>query len=418
MTSRCFFGGLWSAGTVAGKVRWRTFRPLVLARFACLPRGGLEPEVHAAASCRWALMGTSGRRAAKGREAGVPPSGTAISVSPDVEEHLIRYGLDVPRISLRFPRLKKYSLERVKQVTSFLEDELRVDVRRVVTSRPDVLGASPAAIAQRVNFLQSRKVDVVAVANAFPSVLQHSVATLQRKFDAIDSLGTDAAQMINQQPMVLRIGPSKLAAANNTLGHNPSSSIPETGQASGAVLSAQAHFLKSFGLDSSEVLSKWPQLRCTPIECMQAVVDYLLKEGVDVKKVLKHEHQILCYRLPVVQEKISFLRDSGLNVVKHISYNPHVLHYSVNQKLQPTLNFVLNDMQRSRRDVDMFPGLWCFSLKHRIRPRFFYLKSLGKEDCPLNRMLFYGDQKFTELVAGHDTVHFQMWKSEHFPLAS
>eukprot|EP00667_Euglena_gracilis_P017050 EG_transcript_17919 len=346
MTSRCFFGGLWFSGSVAGKVRWTTFRPLVLARFASLPRGGhcqFEPEVHAAASCRWALMSTSGRRVAKGRE--TPPSGgasaaPAVPVHPDVEEHLTRYGLDVPRISLRHPSLKNYNLERVKQITSFLEDGLRVDVRRVVTGRPKILGANTAVIAERVKFLQSRKVDVAAVANAFPTILVHSIAALRQKFDAIDSFGMDAAQVINQEPMVLRIGTSKVAASSHTLAYNSSS---------GSVLLPQAQFLHSFGLDPPEVFSKSPQLQFIPIENMQAVVDYLQEEGVNVKKVLKCTHKILYYRLPVLQEKVSFLRDSDLDVVKHINYNPHVLTCSIDRKLQPVLNFVLTDMGRSQR---------------------------------------------------------------------
>eukprot|EP00667_Euglena_gracilis_P023606 EG_transcript_26735 len=233
MTARCFIGSLWPLWSVAGKVRWATFRSLILARLACLPRGGhcrLEPDGHSAASCKWALMSTSGRRATKGRDTALRR--TALTAPVTTSEHLIRYGLDVPRISFRHPRLKSYTLERVKQITSFLEDELRVDVRRAVTGSPNLLGASPAAIAERVKFLQSRKVDVAAVANAFPGVLMHSVAALRQKFDAIDSLGMDATQLVNQEPMVLRIGMSKLAAACHTLVCNSSSPSPEAGEAS------------------------------------------------------------------------------------------------------------------------------------------------------------------------------------------
>eukprot|EP00667_Euglena_gracilis_P030361 EG_transcript_41841 len=141
MTARCFVGSLWPSWSVADKVRWTAFRSLILAH---LPRGGhcwFEPDGHSAASCKWALMSTSGRRVAKGRDTALRRTALTApthSIHPDVVEHLIRYGLDVRSISLRFPPLKKYSLEKVNQMTSFLEDELRVDVRRVVTSRPNI----------------------------------------------------------------------------------------------------------------------------------------------------------------------------------------------------------------------------------------------------------------------------------------
>eukprot|EP00667_Euglena_gracilis_P030866 EG_transcript_43502 len=146
---------------------------------------------------------------------------------------------------------------------------------------------------------------------------------------------------------------------------------------------------------------------------MQNIVSYLESRGVNMRRFLKSTPSTLQYSLDKLQEKIAFLEENGLDVAKHLHIAPCILSCSLDQKLRPTLHFVLEDMGRSRAEVDGFPLLWYCSLEKRLQPRFRYLQSLGREDCNLRKMLFSRDEVFCRTVAGHDLAHFLAWQNGH-----
>eukprot|EP00668_Euglena_longa_P011101 GGOE01013474.1.p1 GENE.GGOE01013474.1~~GGOE01013474.1.p1 ORF type:complete len:417 (+),score=84.46 GGOE01013474.1:65-1315(+) len=360
-----------------------------------------------------ALLAASGRRKA-GRMM-EKSDGVCVGVA----EHLTnRYGVDVQKAVARYPPLKRYSLERVQQVTSYLEEELKVDVKRVVTNDPAILSCKMDSMEERVRFLRSHNINVTQLVNAFPSVMRLTAFNIQSKLDIVTSRGIDASELVNRQPVILRTGLESLKrnywthTEEGTLAAEQAS-IPGTEQPP----LSQVQYLQSLGVDMDRVLSKWPQLCGNSVEKMQKTVRYIQSLGINEARLLKSAPQVLSFRLEVLQEKVAFLEQNGLTVAKHLQTTPHLLTFSVDRKLKPILKFVLNDMGRSLHEVDRFPMLWNCSLERRIRPRFLYLKSLGKEGCSLSVLLFQRDETFACKVAGRDAAHYAAWRKQHLASA-
>eukprot|EP00667_Euglena_gracilis_P027657 EG_transcript_34430 len=111
-----------------------------------------------------------------------------------------------------------------------------------------------------------------------------------------------------------------------------------------------------------------------------------------------------------MQRRVQFLAENGLNVVRHINGRPHVLLYSVEQKLQPTLTFVVEEMKRTTVELNAAYHLWSYSLEGRLRPRFQYLQSLGLSRPDLVSFGSYSDARFASRLAGTDLQHYYAWR--------
>eukprot|EP00668_Euglena_longa_P011100 GGOE01013473.1.p1 GENE.GGOE01013473.1~~GGOE01013473.1.p1 ORF type:complete len:416 (+),score=53.35 GGOE01013473.1:65-1312(+) len=359
-----------------------------------------------------ALLAASGRRKA-GRMM-EKSDGVCVGVA----EHLTnRYGVDVQKAVARYPPLKHYSLERVQRVTSYLE-ELKVDVKRVLTNCPTILAFKVDSMEERVRFLRSRNIDVTRLVNTCPCGMGFRVSSIQSKLDAIAYRGIDASELVSRKPSILRIGLENLKRNYGTPAEQGALaaervSIPGTEQRP----LSQVQYLQSLGVDVDRVLSQWPQLCGTSVENMQKNFRYIQSLGINEARLLKSVPHVLSLRLEVLQAKVAFLEQNGLTVAKHLQNAPQLLGLSMDRKLKPILKFVLNDMGRSLHEVDRFPILWNCSLERRIRPRFLYLKSLGKEGCSLNTLLFQRDETFACKVAGRDAAHYAAWRKQHLASA-
>eukprot|EP00667_Euglena_gracilis_P014072 EG_transcript_14562 len=345
-----------------------------------------------------------------GGPGGKPPL-EGVSISIEAAEYLSQYGIDVPRVITRYPPLKRYSRERLEAVVAHLE-ALHVDVRRVVSHQPSLLAMDPRSLEKKVQWMQSRGLDVARVVNVYSGVLGHRTTSLEAKMALIAALG-DAAEIINRRPVMLRIALNRLADHAATGQNN--STMPEQLNGLSASLRTHSksamHYLQSLGLDS-RLKSKYPQLLYAPIGKIEETVSYLEACGTNVRRILRDKPSIFGYRLERLKEKVAFLEENGLDVARHLWTTPSVLGFSVDQKLRPILRFVLEDMGRSRAEVDRFPLLWHFSLEKRVRPRFLYLQSLGREAAPLPAILFPRDETFCRVTALEELAHYRAWQRE------
>eukprot|EP00667_Euglena_gracilis_P016148 EG_transcript_16863 len=323
---------------------------------------------------RWATTTTARKLA------GRKPSMEGVPTSNDGVEYLNnQYGIDMQTVAARYPSLKRCSRQRVEAVTAYLE-ELRVDVRRVVTNQPSVLAVEPQLLKEKVRWMQGRGLDVVRVVNMYPDVLNRQIATLEAKMKVIATSG-DAAKAVNRRPTMLRIRTDMLASCYAAAAlENGATSLQGDGPLTAPTLPKlpQQH-LQSITVDQKDTLNvgnAFEQNQTLPasVEGMTEVIDYLEARGIKTLRLLQLNPNILECRPAVLREKIAFLEENGLDVARHVLIAPKFLNYSIDRKVKPMLRFVLEDMGRSRAEVDGYPMLWNCSLEKRLRPRFRYLQ--------------------------------------------
>eukprot|EP00667_Euglena_gracilis_P015600 EG_transcript_16247 len=347
-----------------------------------------------------------------GGPGGKPPL-KGVPTTNEAAEYLSQYSVDVLRVITRYPPLKRYSRERLEAVVAHLE-VLHVDVRRVVSNHPSLLAMDPRTLETKVQWMQSRGLDVARVVNVYPGVLKHRITALEAKMAVIATFG-NAAEIVNCRPGMLRVGLNRLAdhAATGQNISTTSEQLNNNINGPSELLTPQpksaVDYLESLGLDP-RVRSKCPQLLYVPIGKVEEIVSYLEAQGANVRRILRVNPNILACRLERLKEKVAFLEENGLDVARHLWTTPSLLGFSVDQKLRPILRFVLDHMGRSRVEVDRYPLLWLCSLERRLRPRFLYLQSLGREAAPLHAILFPGDETFCRVTALEELTHYRAWQ--------
>eukprot|EP00667_Euglena_gracilis_P008280 EG_transcript_8382 len=327
---------------------------------------------------------------------------------------LEHYNIDVAKATQRFKHLATYDVERVAKILAFLE-ELGVDVKRVVEVKPRLLAGQVELYQAVVQLLLDNDVDIVRAINGNPEVLSRRVVTLQRTMDAITSCGHVVADVVHRRPAILRASVSDVASMlklHNTRGKRVAAARPaaKLDKALSAPDPKSALFA-ALGLDTELLLKRAPGVLSISPEKLQEMVTYLKHLGVDVPKVARAAPQLLMKRPEALQQRVQFLKANRLNVVRHINSQPTVLAYCVEQKLKPTLAFVLKEMQRTREEVDGTTAIWSISLEGRLRPRFLYLRSLGLEDVfSLNRLCIYPDDRFASELARTSLQQYYDWR--------
>eukprot|EP00667_Euglena_gracilis_P014080 EG_transcript_14563 len=381
---------------------------------ACLtPTPLLCPTGHGACLwIRWATTTAAGKRAGrKPSMEGVPTSNEGLKYLND------RYGIDVQRVSARYPALQRYSRQRIEAVAAYLE-ELQVDVRRVVTNQPSVLAVDPQSLKEKVRWMQGHGLNVIRVVNVFPGVLHRQLTMLEAKMQLIASSG-DAIKIVNCRPTILRVRIDTLAdcyaaadqkngaASSQGDGLRTARTVPQLSQQDLQSILVDPKVVSHVGNGSVQ-----NQQLPAPVEKMAEVIDYLEAQGINTQRFFHVNPNVLGCRPAVLWQKIAFLEENGLDVTRHLRMAPTFFTYSVDRKLRPILRFILEDMGRSRAEVDRFPMLWTCSLEKRLRPRFRYLQTLGRGqgDYSLHDLLFPRDEVFCHTLAGRDVAHFHAWR--------
>lgn len=70
-----------------------------------------------------------------------------------------------------------------------------------------------------------------------------------------------------------------------------------------------------------------------------------------------------------------------------------LLGYSIDEVFKPKIEFLLNTMEKSLRDVVDYPRYFRYSLEKKIKPRYWVLKGRNIE-CSLQDMLGKNDEEF------------------------
>lgn len=100
--------------------------------------------------------------------------------------------------------------------------------------------------------------------------------------------------------------------------------------------------------------------------------------------------------------RIKYLMDRGLSkrdVALMVHRFSPILGYSIEEVLEPKLEFLLNSMERPMKDVVYYPRYFSYSLEKKIKPRFWVLKGRNI-DCTLKDMLGKNDEDFAAEFMG------------------
>lgn len=74
------------------------------------------------------------------------------------------------------------------------------------------------------------------------------------------------------------------------------------------------------------------------------------------------------------------------------SFSP-LLGYSIEEVLRPKVEFMMNIMERSVKELVAYPRYFSYSLEKKIKPRYWVLKERNIE-CSLKDMLAKNDEEF------------------------
>eukprot|EP00667_Euglena_gracilis_P010868 EG_transcript_11072 len=415
-------------------VHWRC---APLGRLFCQPLPGWLAYTAGRGSChcrrqiltdQWAALATSGAKTVLfPTETSAIASG-AVPASPhlpsaEVQAHLSLYTVDVPKLLQRYPPIGSYKLERVQRVTSFL-DGLGVDVKCAVKKYYWVLTGKVEKYEAVVQLLKANKIDVARVVNRTPNILARRVASLQRTMDAITDSGHSVADIFHRHPEIHRTPASNISTTLQWMQarQNPTAADKQLLSPSPPVKEdPRGILLASLGLDSDCLLLKAPQLLGLKVENLCIVVEFLKGLGIDVPKVVRLAPRVLAMRPDTLQRRVQFLSDNGLDVVRIVNGFPGVLYKSVEGKLRPVFDFVVQEMGRSPSELNGAYTLWGPNLKDRLRPRFFYLQSLGRSSYSLSQFGSLSDERFAVSLARTDLLHYYTWRQQngyHIPAHS
>ncbi|KAL9231631.1 hypothetical protein vseg_006833 [Gypsophila vaccaria] len=143
---------------------------------------------------------------------------------------------------------------------------------------------------------------------------------------------------------------------------------------------------------------------CCP-DLLFANVEYCLRPTLTFLKAIGLEKlntptnlnaHLLNTRIGKLEMKIGFLQSIGFTheeSVKACARLPAIFGYSIENNMQPKVEYLVRGMQRSVDEIKEFPQYFAFSLTRRIVPRYMHLRQRGVH-ITLKRMLMSCDQKF------------------------
>eukprot|EP00667_Euglena_gracilis_P011245 EG_transcript_11471 len=365
-----------------------------------------RPESFISSSPLWVVLpiaaepsAHSGTRRGRGR-----PQKENRTPSVAVQAHLATYNIDVVKVVKAYPPIASYDEERVQKVTAYLA-RMGVDVKRVVDKYPMILSGQVEAYEKVVQLLRDNGVDVVRAVDLNPNVLQRRIATLQCAMDAVVSCGHTVADIFTRYPGFMRMSAADVSIMLELQGQtNAAATRPHR------PMHPKALLFYSLGLDSEWLLKKMPRALALSMDKLQSVLQYLNSLGVDVSKVVRSNPTVLGFRTEALQQRVQFLKENGFNVVQSVNGCPSLLYLNVERKLRPILDFVVQDMGLAPSELNKAGRTWTYDLEGRLRPRFFYLKSLGRSAGSLSTFAICSDVRFATRIAKTDLQEYYAWR--------
>eukprot|EP00667_Euglena_gracilis_P012358 EG_transcript_12688 len=318
----------------------------------------------------------------------------------EVQALFDQYGIDGQKVVQGHVAIANYDGQRVERMTSYLAS-LGVDVKCAVEKYPKVLVGRVEAYEEVVQLLRDHGVNITHAVGSQPAVLTRR-GTMQLMVNAIVGCGHSVADVFRRDPSLLRASAARLSLTLQLLQSRPNESEDP-----------RIMLLRSLGLDADVLMKRAPQLLVTSFDKMKAAVVYLEGLGVDVPKAVRLAPRVLIRRLETLEQHVHFLSVNGLDVLRHVNGCPTLFYLSIERKLQPTLTFVVEEMGRSKADMNGAYNLWTCSLEGRLRPRLLFLKSLGKSPTALSQFGSFSDQRFVATFARTDLQQYYDWRRQN-----
>ncbi|XP_043699997.1 transcription termination factor MTERF4, chloroplastic-like [Telopea speciosissima] len=163
--------------------------------------------------------------------------------------------------------------------------------------------------------------------------------------------------------------------------------------------------LISFGVKRealASVIAQFPQILGLPLKAKLSSQQYFfnLKLKIDPEgfaRVIEKMPQIVSLNQNVILKPIEFLRGRGIptdDVAKMVVKCPQLVALRV-ELMKNSYYFFKSEMQRSLKELLVFPEYFTYSLESRIKPRYQRLSSKGIK-CSLAWFLNCSDQRFEE----------------------
>ena len=295
------------------------------------------------------------------------------------------------------------------------------------------------------------------IVRKYPQILHSSVVVdLQPHVEYLEGLGVQRADMGSVLTRYPEVFGFKIEGTISTstaylvmLGVNPRrmgyvlTELPQIlGMRVGNNIKRKVDFLKSFGLSQSDI-AKMIETRPYVLgldlaEQMRPVVDSLVELGVpqdaisrvitqfpdilsldvrrkmeermtwltsdvgisadDVGGVIVKLPQILVINATKATAQVEFLRQAGFSaqdIGSMVTNCPQLLAASIEKSLKPSLDYLVENMERKIEEVIEFPSYLLYNLEEIIRPRHEETKEKGVE-CSLAWMLNCSDDVFQE----------------------
>lgn len=193
----------------------------------------------------------------------------------------------------------------------------------------------------------------------------------------------------------------------------------------------QGHLIPKILNHSPEIFLRDPKTELLPVAVY--IMERMHVPKLFIGKMFYRCPKILLLKVENLIEHHKFLDSLGLNVGKAVKNNPGLLALNIEEKLIPKMEFflklgvekekvnfmfqrypalfvyglesniipkvdyLLNEMDRTLDEVVNFPQYFGYSLDGKIRKRYEYLKSIGKSDMSLMKILVYAEDKFYEM---------------------
>ncbi|XP_022136223.1 transcription termination factor MTEF1, chloroplastic, partial [Momordica charantia] len=146
------------------------------------------------------------------------------------------------------------------------------------------------------------------------------------------------------------------------------------------------------------LILRCPQILCSDAElCLLPTLRFLKQLGIrNLNSPSNLNSHLLNTRVEKLRSKFRFLQDIGLTheeAARVCARMPAIFGYSVEENLQPKIEYLMKEMEREVEELKGFPQYFAFSLERRIAPRHLHLKQRNVR-IPLNRMLLWSDNRF------------------------
>lgn len=266
-------------------------------------------------------------------------------------------------------------------------DIQRKDIHHVLMRFPDVLGFRlEGTMSTSVAYLVSigvRPRSIGRMLTEYPEILGMRVAnTIKPKVDLLLSHGIPksiVARILEKRPYILGFD------FNDTM--QPAvDDLLEAGVKREAISAIITQYPDILGQSIKENLTQKTRW----------LVQQVKVAPCDVPRIIEKLPQVLFIKEGLAMERVTYFLRAGCSaddVAKMVTVCPQLLAMSISQALEPSLNFLRQDMKRSVKEVVKFPTYFTYDLKSRIMPRYKLIAEKGI-DCSLEWFLNCSEQKF------------------------